>query len=86
MTIKSIIEQYKNYRTGSDEKNMFVTYDYKDGNGKVVIVVNRNRNGYVGRYVTAVIRVRDGKNLLGCDDCRPCDNLDDAIDVAGEMF
>lgn len=40
MTIKEIKEKYKNYKRKPNEKNMFITYDYNDGNGKVVIVVN----------------------------------------------
>ena len=43
MTIKAIKEKYKDYKTKGTEKNMFATYDYKDGNGKVVIVVNECR-------------------------------------------
>lgn len=40
MTIKAIKEKYKDYKLQSNEKNMFTVYDYNDGNGKVVIVVN----------------------------------------------
>lgn len=59
MTIKAIKEKYKDYKISGNEKNMFKTYDYEDGNGKELL--------------------REGS-------CRPCDNLDDAIDVAGEMM
>lgn len=86
MTIKEIKEKYKNYQVGANEKNMFTTYNYKDGNGKVVIVVNSHPNKYIGKHVTQVIRISDGKELLNDGSCRPCDNLDDAIDVAGEMI
>ncbi len=86
MTIKAIKEKYKEYHISSNEKNMFTTYDYNDGNGKVVIIVNSHSNKYVGKYVTQVVRVSDGKELLKDGSCRPCDNLDDAIDVAGEMM
>ena len=72
MTIKSIKEKYKDYRIR--------------GNGKVVIVVNAHPHKDIGKYVTQVIRVSDGKELLKDGSCRPCDNLDDAIDVAGEMM
>lgn len=85
MTIKEIKENYKNYNLRANERNSFVTYDYNDGNGKVVIVVNIHKCSYIGRYVMQVIRVADGKELLPNGACRPCDNLDDAIDVAGEM-
>ena len=85
MTIKQIKEDYKNYQRSYGERNSFVVYDWKDGNGKCVIVVNRSPNKMVGDYVTAVIRVRDGKDIAN-GGMRPCDNLDDAIDVAGEMI
>lgn len=86
MKIKDIKEMYKNYHVYPNEHNSFIVYDYHDGNGKVVIVVNINYCKYVGDYVTQVIRVSDGKELLEDGACRPCDNLDDAIDVAGEMM
>ena len=84
MTIKEIKEKYKDYQIRGNEKNMFTAYDYKDGNGKVVIVVN-NCKGY-GKTVMQIVRLSDGKQLLKNGSCRPCDNLDDAIDVAGEMM
>ena len=83
MTIKEIKEKYKDYKRKVNEKNMFTTYDYNDGNGKVVIVVNDSKG--FGKTVMQVVRVSDGKELLPEGSCRPCDNLDDAIDVAGEM-
>lgn len=84
MTIKAIKEQYKNYKTEGREWNSFVTYDYNDGNGKIVIVVN-NCKGY-GKTVMQGIRVSDGKEFFKNGECRPCDNLDDAVDVFGEMM
>ena len=84
MTIKQIKEAYRDYQIRGNERNSFVTYDYNDGNGKVVIVVN-NCKGY-GKTVMQVVRVRDGKELMAKGSCRPCDNLDDAVDVAGEMM
>ena len=84
MTIKEIKEQYRNYRVSGSERNSFVVYDYKDGNGKVVIIVNIGRSNW--KDVTQVVRVSDGKELLEDGRCRPCDNLDDAVDVAGEMI
>ncbi len=84
-TIKSIKEQYKDYQRSYGERNSFVVHDWNDGNGKCVIVVNRSSNRFVGSYVTAVIRVSDGKDIAECG-MRPCDNLNDAIDVAGEMI
>ena len=86
MTIKAIKEKYADYKVSASEKNQFVTFDYGDGNGKVVIVVNSHKNRYVGKTVVQVGRVSDGKELLAAGRCRPCDNLDDAVDVAGEMF
>lgn len=86
MTIKSIKEKYKDYRRSANEKNMFAVCDYGDGNGKVVIVVLSHPCKYVGKYVHQVVRVRDGKELLSEGSMRPCDDLEDAIDVAGEML
>lgn len=83
MTIKAIKEAYTG-RYGNGEKTMFTTFDYGDGNGKVVIVVTRH--GIYGRTVWQVVRVGDGKELIPDGNCRPCDNMDDAIDVAGEMM
>ena len=59
MTIKAIKEKYKDYKIKGNEKNMFTTYDYEDGNGKVVIVVNSHPHKDIGKYVTQVIRVSD---------------------------
>lgn len=84
MTIKKIKEKYQKYRCSGNEKNSFVVYDW--GYDKVVIVVNISSNKLIGKYVTQVIRVADGKELLEQGSCRPCDNLEDAIDVAGEMI
>lgn len=62
MTIKEIKEKYKDYKRKANEKNMFTTYDYNDGNGKVVIIVN-DCKGF-GKTVTQVVRVSDGKELF----------------------
>ena len=86
MTIKSIKEKYKDYckdEFGSG-KTMFTTWDYKDGNGKIVIIVSNC--GWLGKDVVQAVRVSDGKEMLSEGRCRPCDNLDDAVDVAGEMI
>ena len=83
MTIKAIKEQY-NGKYGHGEKTMFTTFDYRDGNGKVVIVVTKH-NSY-RNTVWQAVRVSDGKELIKDGSCRPCDNMDDAIDVAGEMM
>lgn len=84
MTIKAIKEAYNGKYGEPWEKTMFTTYDYNDGNGKVVIVVTFAR-GY-GDTVWQAVRVSDGKELISKGRCRPCDNLEDAIDVAGEMM
>ena len=75
MTIKAIKEKYKLYNLRGSEWNTFTSYDYEDGNGKVVIVVN-NCKGF-GKTVMQVVRVSDGKELLPEGSCRPCDSLDD---------
>lgn len=85
MTIKAIKERYQNYHVGSGEHNSFVTADFL-GIGRCVIVVNICRHRYVGDYVMQVVRVSDGCALLEDGACRPCDNLDDAVNVAGEML
>ena len=86
MKIKDIKEKYKNYCVSSGERNAFIVYDWKDGNGKVLIVVNINKSKYIGDYVTQAIRISDGMELIKGNACRPCDNLNDAIDVASEMI
>ena len=83
MTIKAIKEEYKRYGCSGSERNGFTVYDYGDGNGKVVIVVTYSR---IGKDVVQAVRVMDGKKLIEEGRCRPCDNMDDAIDVAGEMM
>lgn len=84
MTVKEIKTLYKDYNVKQGEKNFFVSHNYGDGNGKVLIIVNACK-GY-GKTVTQVIRVKDGAELLKNGSCRPCDNLKDSIDVAGEMI
>ena len=86
MTIKELKEKYKSYKCDKNEKNSFVIYDYGDGNGKILIIVNRSNNKYIGRYVIQAVRINDGKELIKDGFTRPCDNLNDAIDVAGEML
>ena len=84
MTIKAIKEKYRDYKLQGNERNLFKVYDWQDGNGKCVIVVNFC-DGF-GKTVMQVVRVSDGKPLLPEGSARPCDNLEDAIDVAGEML
>ena len=88
MTIKSIKEKYATYgcENNTDWYNTFTTFDYNDGNGKVVIVVNNCRFKDIGKWVRQIIRVSDGTELLSINRMRPCDNLNDAIDVAWEMM
>ena len=86
MTIKQIKELYRGKYGDADDKTMFTTYDYGDGNGKVVIVVTQLKWDRKWKNVWQAVRVRDGKELIEDGRCRPCDNLDDAIDVAGEMM
>lgn len=84
MTIKAIKEKYDGKYADGGEKTMFVTYDYNNGWGKVVIVVTSCK-GY-GKTVFQAVRVSDGKEMIEEGRCRPCDNMNDAIDVAGEMM
>lgn len=85
MTIKEIKEAYKRYDCSGREHNSFAVYDYKDGNGKMVIVM-KHLGIYGYKDVVQAIRVSDGKEMIPEGSCRPCDNLDDAIDVAAEMM
>lgn len=84
MTIKAIKEKYKDYQIRGAEWNSFAVYNYGGTTGKVVIVVNNCKE--YGRTVMQAVRVSDGKELIAKGACRPCDNLDDAVDVAGEML
>lgn len=81
--IKDIKTMYTG-KYGGGERTRFTTYDYCDGNGKIVIVVTYCRS--YGNTVWQAVRVSDGAELIRDGQCRPCDNLDDAIDVAGEMI
>ena len=83
MTIKEIKQKYEG-KYGNGEKMTIVTYDFGDGNGKVAVITTYVRS--YGRTVWQAVRVSDGKELIEEGRCRPCDNLDDAIDVAGEMM
>lgn len=83
MTIKAIREAYKDYDLDFGGRNSFVVYNYNDGNGKVVIIVNIHK--VHGNTVKQIVRVSDGRELLS-GRARPCDTLDDAVDVADEML
>ncbi len=84
MRIKDLKAKYDG-KYDKSEKTGFVTYDYGDGNGKILIVTTYGK--LYGRTVWQAVRVSDGKELIPDGSCRPCDNLaDDAIDVAGEMM
>ncbi len=86
MKIKEIKEKYARYDHHPNCK--FVVHDYKDRNGKIVIVVNVEKVcGETWRDVVQAVRVSDGKELIKHGRCRPCDNLyEDAVDVAYEMI
>ena len=87
MTIKEIKKKYDGKYGCFGERTAFTTYDYKDGNGKVVIVVTIMGKGKdAWKDVWQAVRVSDGAELIEDGRCRPCDDLDDAIDVAGEMI
>ena len=74
-----------NFSSSVVHKNMFAVYDFKGDIGKAVIVVKSHPDKYIGKHVTQVIRVSDGKELLH-DSMRPCDNMEDAVDVTAEML
>lgn len=87
MTIKEIKRIYTDWnKERFNGKRMFTQSYYINEKGekeKTVIVVDNDR--YMGKYVIGIVRVKDGKQLLPNGACRPCDNLDDACDVADEM-
>lgn len=85
MTIKEIKEKYKDYSKNYcfGGKVQFRVTDYGDEDGKCVIIVIHDT---YGRDVVQVVRVSDGKEMLTEGRCRPCDNMDDAEDVASEML
>ena len=95
MLIKDIKAAYKDYFSKAGH-NTFVVYDwnayakyddYFAKVGKAVVVVHIEKVcGDIWRDVVQVVRVSDGKKLLEDGRCRPCDNLNDAIDVATEML
>lgn len=83
MKIIDAKRKYKNYKVQTGERNIFTVADYNDENGKILVVMNYNP--YYGRTVVQGVRLRDGKELLADGACRPCDNIQDAVDVLGEM-
>ena len=86
MTIKGIKETWGNMVEiqGCRGKKQFAVYGF-GGFGKCVVVVV-NECGFFGRTVVAVVQVSSGEDLLKGEHSRPCDNMDDALDVAGEML
>ena len=86
MTIKEIKSEWakKSSYKGGQGKWQFTTWKFTK-NGTCVIAV-QNEGGEFGRTVVACISTLDGKDLLHSDHSRPCDNMDDAVDVVGEML
>ena len=85
MTIKAIKEKYKDFhkKTG-DDKTMFSVIHAVSG--EKYVVIGTDCKGY-GKTVYQVVRVSDGREMLGKDRCRPCDNFyEDSNDVACEMM
>lgn len=86
MKIKDIKEKYRNYKGEHCGFSVFsIGQDKSMPSEKYVVVVEINRDPYIGDYVLQVVRVRDGKEMLPNGASRPCDNLADAVDVACEM-
>ena len=84
MTIKEIKAQWseKAKINGLSGKKQFTVWSFT-GYGKcVVVVVN---DPHMERFVVGVVPVSTGIDVLA-DHARPCDNMDDAIDVAGEIL
>ena len=82
MTIKEIKEQYSKKISG---RVMFRTVKYSEPIGKCVLVVSRSYDPYIGRYVEALVQVSTGEDILN-GHSRPCDSMDDAVDVVDEML
>ncbi len=82
MTIKEIKELYSGKISG---RVMFRTMKFSEPIGKCVLVVSRSYDPYIGRYVEALVQVSSGEDILN-GHSRPCDNMDDAADVVGEMI
>lgn len=85
VTIKGIKEKY---RTAPEYmlpgKRQFTVWTFPEPIGKsVVMVINCGK--FCGNYVEAIIPVKTGIDILN-GNTRPCDNMEDAIDVAGEMI
>lgn len=85
MKIQAIKEEWrgKHEYAGLTGKKMFTVWTFNNPVGKCVVMVINDRD--IGKTVVAVIRVETGKDILN-GHSRPCDNMDDAIDVAGEMI
>lgn len=85
MTINEIkskwskVEEY----AGLKGKKMFTVRTFDEPIGKCVIMVINNQ--YMGRTVAAAIQVKTGEDILN-GHSRPCDNMNDAIDVACELI
>lgn len=84
MTIKAIKEAYADYRKEYG-KTMYKVYDFGGEYGKCVIIC-KSGTGRDMKTVDQVVRVSDGKELLCDHRWRWTDNLEDAVDVAGEML
>lgn len=86
MTITEIKKEWagKGMIQGCGGKIQFTVWNFENF-GKCVVVVS-NEGGYFGRTVVALVQVSTGKDLFLGIHSRPCDNMDDAIDVAGEII
>ena len=86
MTIREIKALWgsKDRIQGCTGKKQFATYDFQEFGKCVVVVVNDG--AYLGRTVVALVQVATGNDLFHGEHSRPCDNMDDAIDVAGEII
>ena len=83
MTIKEIKEIWSHKKISFSGKKMFTTVKFSEPLGKCVVMVVKNP--YMDRYVEAIIQVSTGNDILN-GHSRPCDNMEDAVDVACEMI
>ena len=85
MTKKQITETYKGkvYGTGRWNNDVVTTISFYEN--LAILMSGHYSPNEAGYYVEAVIDRNTGENLIP-GQCRPCDDKNDAIDVALEMI
>lgn len=84
LTKKQIEEMYKGKKfDAADKFSIITTISFYD-NYAILMSGHYDRNGG-GYYVEACIDRQNGQNVIE-GHCRPCDDKNDAVDVAFEMI